>query len=374
LRASSAFVKVGLSFSARSVWTSPEFRQVGQLPGRLPEERLSVASASYNFGRGSFALVFAQQDYRQQQDTQVLSAGYNLTIPRLGFLAVSASRTLSSTDTTTLLAIFTAPLGPSTNVSLSARQTRADDGARSHELAATVQRSLPPGEGWGYQLRASDTGPDRATVSAQNRFGTYSAEVSNANGETGYRAEIAGGVGMVENRWFLSRQITDSFALVRVPGYGGVRVYQDNQEIGRTDGSGEVILPRVRPYQINPVGIDERDLPLDVEIDRYSLDVVPYYRSGVLVEFRVRRAYGALVTIVLESGSPAPVGAVLRVGESGEAFPVAQDGEAYLTGLAGSNRVRLEWRGQSCEFDVPYPPTLDPQPRLGPFVCRGVRP
>jgi outer membrane usher protein len=365
----------GLNFGARSIWTSPDFRQVGQLPGHLPEARLSVASASYNFGTGgSFGLAYAQQDYRQQQDTQVVSAVYNLTVPHLGFLGLSASRTISSTDSTALLATFTAPLGPSTNVSLSARQTRDDEGLRSHEISATVQRSMPPGDGWGYQLRASDTGPDQATVSAQNRFGTVSADVASADGETGYRINIMGGLGMVENRWFLSRQITDSFALVRVPGYGGVRVYQDNQEIGRTDASGEVILPRVRPYQINPVEIDERDFPLDVEIGRYSIDVVPYYRSGVLVEFLVRRAYGALVTVVLESGSPAPVGAVLRVGESGEAFPVAQDGEAYLTGLGGSNRVRLEWRGQSCEFDVPYPPTLDPQPRLGPFVCRGVRP
>jgi len=201
-----------------------------------------------------------------------------------------------------------------------------------------------------------------------------SADVASVDGETGYRINIMGGLGVVENRWFLSRQITDSFALVRVPGHSGVRVYQDNQLIGRTDGGGEVILPRVRPYQINPVGIEQTDLPLDVQIDRYSIDVVPYYRSGVLIEFPVRTARGALVTVVLESGRPAPVGAVLRIGESGEEFPVAQDGEAYLTGLAEKNRVRLEWRGQSCEFDVPYPQTTDPQPRLGPFVCTGVGP
>jgi outer membrane usher protein FimD/PapC len=27
-------------------------------------------------------------------------------------------------------------------------------------------------------------------------------------------------------------------------------------------------------------------------------------------------------------------------------------GEVYLTGLSAANRLRVNWRGQSCEFDV----------------------
>jgi outer membrane usher protein FimD/PapC len=50
---------------------------------------------------------------------------------------------------------------------------------------------------------------------------------------------------------------------VRVPGYPDVRVYSQNREIGRTDRSGEFVVPRLR-CRTRPtrVRIDQSDLPL----------------------------------------------------------------------------------------------------------------
>jgi len=364
-----------LSFNVRSQWTSPDFRQVGQLPGQLPPARQSTAGASYALGaHGSVGVAYVSQAFRDQADVDVVSVGYNVSIGRFAFAGVSASRTYSTVRSTNITFTLTIPLGGRTSMQASASRTRNSDGTSSEELAATVQRNLPEGEGWGYRLRASNSGPRQAELSVQTRVGTYVAEVAELNDQTAARLNITGGIGMIGGTAFLSRTITDSFGLVRVPDIGGVRVYVHNQEVGRTDEQGEMIVPRMRPYQKNPIGIEQLDLPLDSKIDSLRLDAVPYSRSGIVLEFPVRRTRGALLQIVLEDGTPLPAGAVVNVAGQADEFPVALNGETYLTDLERTNRLRAFWRGQSCEIEFGYPETSDPQPRLGPFVCKGVKP
>src|SRR5207237_61396 len=86
-------------------------------------------------------------------------------------------------------------------------------------VARSYHRNLPLGEGFGYRLRASDQGPRQAEIDYQNRYGTYSAEVAQAQGQTGERVSASGGVGFIGGNMFLSRTINDSFGLVRLPGY-----------------------------------------------------------------------------------------------------------------------------------------------------------
>ena len=62
----------------------------------------------------------------------------------------------------------------------------------------------------------------------------------------------------------------------------------------------------------------------------------------------------------------------MQVAGSDTIFPVAMDGEAWLTGLAESNTLRVTWRERTCEIMLTMTKTNDPLPQLGPFVCRGV--
>jgi outer membrane usher protein len=266
---------------------------------------------------------------------------------------------------------WTLPLGTSTTAALSIDRVRSTaPGADRDERALSVQRNLPLGEGFGYNLRVSDQGQRQAVIDYQNRYGTYSAEVAQAQGQTGERVSASGGVGFIGSNVFLSRAINDSFGLVRVPGYPDVRVYSENQEIGRTDASGELIVPRLLPYQKNTLRIEQGDLPFDAEFDVLARDATPYARSGVVVEFAVHPSRGALVKIVQDDGSPVPAGAQVRVDGQEMVFPVALNGDVYLTGLFQRNRAIATYPDYRCAFEFDYPEAGDPQPRLGPFVCR----
>ncbi|MCL7422344.1 MAG: hypothetical protein M8364_15745 [Methylobacter sp.] len=54
-------------------------------------------------------------------------------------------------------------------------------------------------------------------------------------------------------------------------------------------------MPNLLPYQKNRITIEPGELPFDVEIKGVKEMAVPYARSGMLVEFPVRRSRNALV-------------------------------------------------------------------------------
>ena len=153
-----------------------------------------------------------------------------------------------------------------------------------------------------------------------------------------------------------------------------VRVYRDNQLVGRTNAEGYVILPGLRAYEENQIRIEQADLPLDVAVESLSMSAVPAFRSGMLLSFPIERSRGALLTVLLENGEPLPSLAVVAIVGQSDSFPSGMRGEVYISRLADQNRLRATWDGRACEFDVAYTPSADPLPHLGPFECRAVTP
>jgi outer membrane usher protein len=360
------------SYGASTQLSSANFVQLGLQPGRIAPRQRSQAFFSYaTESHGSMALSYTHQDYRDQADVELVSASYSVTLGDIGYLSFSAIRFLSGDEKTVFGLNYTRRLGARTSASVNATAQPGND-----QALLQVQRYLPVGSGFGYRLQAGVGDSDRydAALSAQNDIGTYTVEASQASGQTGVRAGASGGVALAGGEFFLSRRIDESFAVVEVPDYPGVRIYQDNQLVARTGAAGSALLTRLRPYQRNPIRIEPADLPLDAEIDAVQLEAIPYFRSGLLLKFPIRRSRGGLINVVLDSGAPLPAGAVAQIVGADEEFPTGLRGQIYLTGLAASNRIRVTWREQSCEFPVPFPPTAEPLPELGTYTCAGMKP
>lgn len=364
-----------LSFGLQSTVTDRDFRQAGMLPGELPRRRQTVASAGLQLGAlGSFSLTHVSQRFRDAAPLDVATAAYAMPLGRLGQLALSAVRTSGSSGGSAVFLTLAVPLG---EVSAAAGLEWLRDsatGERQHRRMVSAQKSLPPGEGYGFRVQARDADLYGA-LSAQSGYGAYTAEAARADdGPTATRLTASGGIGLLGGHGFAARQITDSFAVVRVADLADVRVLHDNQIAARTGAGGYAVLPRLRAYDRNPISVDQTDIPLDARIGALRVEAVPYFRSGVFIDFPVRRVRGATFRVLLEDGSELPAGALARVAGAAEDFPVGLNGEAYVEGLAPSSRVRITWRGQSCTLDLSYPAAADPLPHLGTFVCKGVAP
>jgi outer membrane usher protein len=359
----------------RTQAASADFAQLGMPPGERAPIRIREARVGFPLpGAGTVGAGYVEQEHRDRPDVRLANLSYQMKAGP-GSLLFSAFRieTLDGERRAerALAVTFTLPLDGRTSASAGAvRQAGRDSGT------VQVQRNLPAGEGMGYRLLArSGTGELlQAGVSAQSAIGTYTAEAASSQGDMAYRLGAAGGLAWLDDRAFLTRRLSDSFALVRVGEYAGVQVYADNQPVARTDAQGSALVPRLRAYDRNLLRIEQADLPLEAEIGALEHEAVPYYRSGLVVSFPVRPARGALLRLVLEDGKRPPPGAQVQLDDRTERFPLGLDGEVYLTGLAATQRGRAEWNGRRCVFELQVPETHDPLPHLGAVPCREARP
>jgi outer membrane usher protein len=359
-----------LSYGFSTQMASPRFTQAGQELGAsaVPRTTQIFLGASSN-RRGSLSLSYVVREQREAPATKLISANYGFTLGSLGFLSASALRIMGAEAESIYGLSFTRLLGSRTTASVSATMShdRTDGTLR-------LQRSLPSGDGIGYRIAAGvgDSDRQQATLNLQNRIGTYALEAGSSQGKLSYRGSASGGIAMLGNDAFLSRRISSSFAVVRVPGYPNIGIYQDNQPVARTDAQGIALISRLRPYQANMLRIEQTDLPMNAQIGSLALKAVPYFRSGLALAFDVKRSRGAEFQIVLDDGEAAPAGATVIVNEQPEPYPVGMRGMLYATGLNLTNRIVLEWLGQRCEFSMDFPESDDPLPDLGSYKCSGV--
>jgi outer membrane usher protein len=115
--------------------------------------------------------------------------------------------------------------------------------------------------------------------------------------------------------------------------------------------------------------LESDKLPLDVSIGSVRQEVVPYARSGVLLNFPVHRARNVLVTLRQASGEPVPLGAHVTVFPGNKEFIVAKRGKVYLMDIQGDSRIDVRWQRGSCSLPLVAGPAASGETQVGPFTC-----
>lgn len=357
------------SLGAQTTATTAGFRQLGVREGDLPARRISRANLGVRLpGRGSLGLNYVDIDQREGTDSRILGASYSISVLRGVALSLHASQELENHDSFVGLSL-SASLGARGSASLSHNR---DKDSFSNRLQ--LQRNLPRGNGFGYNLSTEDghaqARRDYAQLMAQGDYGSYRAEVVRFGDDTAYRLNAAGGVVWLGSNVFATRRIDDSFSIVKVGDYPRVTVYNENHPVATTNASGAALIPDLRSFEKNRISFEQSDLPLDARLERRDATIVPGYRRGVLVDFAVGAARGALLTVHLANGEPLPAGASIRHSGSSQRFPVARRGEVWVTDLQANNQLLAQWGEHSCHFEASLPSNPGPMPRIGPLICQ----
>ena len=235
-------------------------------------------------------------------------------------------------------------------------------------------------EAWTYGWRAFDaegagrysgasgtlmTPLGRASVSAtQYGFG----KTANAVG-TG---EFSGSLAMVGAAVAAGPATGESFALVKT-GAAGVTVLQDNRVLGVTGPLGTMLVPNLRPFQDNKIGIDPASLPGNAVAAASELILRPKSGSGVGADFAVNAdPRDAEVILVDIAGKPIGAGALAKLQGQPNGQTVGYDGRVYFTGLASHNVIEVRRDGAACSAGFDYAPRKGggPRPTIGPVACR----
>ncbi len=290
------------------------------------------------------------------------------------FLSAEVGRQPGGGAGTNLMALLSWAAGPRTSTELSAGRTAAGEA----QAGIGAQRALPRGDGEGYRLRAQGGGPGPSTLDAvgqvQRPYGLVEAEWNQAGALASGRARASGALVAIDGRLFASRPVDASFALVEVPGVAGVRTLVENQEVGRTDADGHLLVPSLLPYQANRLGIRGEDVPMEYELGPMEQLVAPPFRGGAVARFAVQRitaVTGALSVPGPGRVRPANGEVVLAAGGPRRASPVTPEGRFWLDGIPpGRHRAEVAWRQGVCAVDLEVGPSAGAVVDLGELECR----
>ena len=267
-----------------------------------------------------------------------------------------------------------------------------DNGTTS--AGAEADRPLPMGPGYGYRVRAATIGgQDDFSVDAtgQTDFGRYEAGYERTGDSETVTASAAGGLVAIGGHAYATRPVQASYGLIRVPGVAGVRGYLNNQEVGRTDARGDLLVPDLVANYGNRLSIADEDLPIDYRVGRREELLAPADRAGAIATFDIARVRTVTGSVVMEMGGQALVPAygqlTVHVGPTDVVSPLGRWGEFYFENLApgryaavaeaepGSCRLEIEVPAEGSAFvdagrlhctgtpSVPPPPPVQPLPK-----------
>ena len=272
--------------------------------------------------------------------------------------------------------------GANYNAAATVRGSNTD----GESYTTSFNKSSPNGPGVGYRidtdsLRNGNTSGDRVRAFSQlnanlvqlrgdaavERFGDSSATRT-------YAADVSGAVSLTGGRWSLSRPIIDSFAVVQLAEpIAGVKVYQNNQLAGTTDGAGKLLLPALNAFQDNQILLDHRDVPLDYNFGILAKSLYPPFRSGQYWQVDVFKAqtFGGTMRVrsdgqlrVVQPGT----GTLIVNGEP-TSFLIGNNGEFFLDRIApGEYAGEIVIDSKTCRFKLAIPASKESYVKLGEIV------
>jgi outer membrane usher protein len=293
----------------------------------------------------SLAFNLTRQSHRDGPCLDLMGLGYNQSLGRYGYLQGSLIYTQGQQEGVISELMYTLPLGARSNASIALQHH-----ASSSQATAELQQSPPVGSGVGYRVLASMPAPDHSEgdLYVNSDHAAYEIDIAKTGVSTAYRASISGGLAMLGGDLYLSRQVTDSFGVLQVSGMSGVRVYDENQLVAKTNSSGNAFIPNLRSYQANHISIEQADLPLNVEVKQTDIIASPYANSGMLLRMPVALANSSTYALRRKDGSPVPAGSEVRIEGETESYPVGLGGVVYIPTLQHGSTLRAAWPSGAC--------------------------
>ncbi len=344
-------------------------------------EREMDISLGYGSAKsGSFGVNFTDLKKYQGQNTSFFVVNFTRPVPGKANLFASYS---TGTSLANGSAFFMGIAWyPTIDYSASFSSEKPTRGGATSVLESGS--NVPIGEGLGYRValeHGATLNGAAPTLQYNTRTGSILADVSSqtadgVNTQT-YNFAYAGSVLKVADQPLgFSRPVTDSFGYVLLDRLENVRVYQNNQDMGKTDAAGRVFLPFMGSFVENQISISDKDIPIDYHIEEVTRFVSPNFRSGSLIKFvatRIQAITGKLrvrLSGFKESIAAEYIEIELRQGAKITLLATGRSGEFYAENLAaGAYLAKFSFKNHPCEFQVSVPQSNEMLVDLKELVC-----
>ncbi|MFK2855978.1 fimbrial biogenesis outer membrane usher protein [Dyella humi] len=314
---------------------------------------------------GSIYANVSASDYwnRHGNDTQ-FQVGYNNHFRQLTY-SISATRSVDALGRydNEYFVSFTLPLGRNTH-SPTFTLNFSHDQQTGSQAQAMLNGTLGSDSQFNYSAAAthSSSGSGNAgsvNVGYRSPYAVFNASYGNGSGYSQASVNMSGSVIAHPGGVTFGQPLGDTVGIVYLPNAAGAHLA--NAPGARVDHFGYAVVPYLTPYQLNTIQIDPKGLPLDVQLDATSAQVVPYAGAVVMLKFKTENGRTLIVSARLKDGQALPFGAEVFNEKGFSLGVVGQAGQILLRGVDQSGRLTARWQDdngavQSCSFDYRLEP------------------
>lgn len=361
---------LGVSFLAQG----PYYANISQAPADDRSTTALTVFINEQIGRSSLGFQWARRHDRDQGATDQLSLTDNLPVFHDANFALTLESDTSENGAPTRGITGTLDFAVGrTNVSATSQAgTTRDDNV-------TVQYAPESKYGLGFYTLydPSFNQSVNGAVTYKNQYGNGELDFGDAGSGTPFTeaVRLSSGLAFIGGGVFPTAPILGSYALVDVPDTPGVSVYFENQYVGKTNKSGELLVPDLEPNFGNVLRIDDEDVPLNASIQTVERLIAPPEQAGAVVRFEAQYLHALTGTlVVLAKGKPiVPVYGDLTVskGTFQAESALGGNGEFYLENVpAGTYTAKVLYAGGECTFDFTSPATSKAFVKMGQLECK----
>lgn len=236
-----------------------------------------------------------------------------------------------------------------------------------------AQRSVPFNTGWGYNINIQDGSAGAAglgQLAYQGQYGLAQLTTQRVGGEASERLLLSGSFAAIDGHVYAARALHNGYALVETPGLSNVEITSQNQPIGRTDASGNLLVTNLWPYLINKVGLNQDSVPLEFQIDSTDQQVSVPRLGGTIVRFGVRALHAARGVLMLHAEAVRYGTATLLVDDKPMHTLIGLDGSIYFADLPrGKYLLNADTANGHLSCPLSVPATTSPMIDLGLIAC-----
>jgi outer membrane usher protein len=332
-------------------------------------DQVTVSAPFPLLDRAALSASFINLVEADNTHSRLVAASYTQPLPRNASFFATAFVDLADHHNAGIFAGLSIPIGEDITASVGVNETPG----LGVDVTTQAQKTLQPQIGsYGWNVRDTEgVSPYRAAdVSYRSSYGAIDAGVQQFNGQVSETAQFDGSIAFLGGGLFLGNRVHDSFAVVNT-GVPNVAVTKDNQTIGTTTPWGSLLIPDLRSYQVNRIGIDPSALPMTGEADSTLKVVAPTRQSGLYLDFGVKKdVRGAIVILNGPDGKPIPAGAKGRLDGSDDTFLIGYDGQAYIKNLSDQNTVTVDNGDKDCKATFSYQFEQGKRQTVGPITCQ----
>lgn len=367
------FVGRHFSFGFGAQSFSAAYRRLGDnvSPTEFRLRRVNYVNASWSpVSRFSLQLNAGDLVYASGSRQRNIGINGNFSLPGNMMLMLGLNRQINhpgDNDKQAMLNLVI-PMGSS---SIGFNAGHDDHTGQSYGVSA--QRSVPSGNGWGYNVDAQHdaTGVDgRGELDYQGSYGLVSLTGQRFAGQSSGNLLVSGSLTALGGHVYAGRTVQNGYALVETDGVPGVVVTRENLPVGKTDANGNLLVTNLLPFQANKVGIDQNSVPLQDQIDATDEVVSVPRLGGAIVRFGVHALHAARGTLTFD-GKPLKYGSATLVSDGRTVKTlIGLDGAFYYPDLpAGHYRLDAITTQGSMQCTIVMPAGNLPLTDLGKVSC-----